>query len=307
MSDTAADVAIVGGGPAGLCAALWLARALHETVVIDSGDPRNWATRGIHGYLGLHGIRPAKLRKRGRDECRQYGVTFIDAVVASVERVDDDRFTVSLESGLAVVATRLLLAIGIRDTWPAIPGLEQCYGTTAHVCPDCDGYEAREKKTVVIGSNRKAVGLALALTTWTDQIVICSNGVTVHMTDEELRKLHVLNIPVLHPRVIRAQSVGGVLQCLELDDGMTVDCERLFFAIGQAPADDIGGILGCARDNIGRIVTDERYHTSVRNVFAAGDIVHGSQLAIAAAASGAIAALAIHHSLLPESRKLADA
>lgn len=298
------DVAIVGAGPAGLNAAVWSARYLRSTVVIDSGDPRNWETRGIHGYLGLHDITPPELRRRGRAEATRFGAQLIDATVADVRRVDDDLFKVSLTNGLSVTAARLLLAIGIYDVWPDIPGLERCYGATAHVCPDCDGYEARDSKIVVIGNGRKAMGMALALTTWTQEIVICTNGEPANLTQEWLDKLQALNIPVLEARITCAHSSQGELRSLDLEGGMLLDADHIFFTIAQAPADDLGAQLGCTRDDIGRIIVDEHYHTSVRNVYAAGDIIHGPQLAITAAAGGTIAALAMHHSLLPALRTL---
>lgn len=304
MSDSTYDVAIVGGGPAGLTAAIWLARYLHSVVVIDAGDPRNWETRGVHGFLGLEGIRPAELRGRGRDTAREYGAHFIDATVSCVDKEADERFRITLDGGMAIVAERLLLAIGIVDVWPDVPGLERCYGATAHVCPDCDGYEARDRKTVVIASGRKAVGMALALTTWTRQIVICTNGAPADIDAANLAKLDALNIPVLETRIECLKSEGGEARTLELEGGMCLDCEQVFFAIGQEPSDDLAAQLGCKRDEIGRAITDEHLHTSVMNVYAAGDVVHAPQIAIAAAGSGAIAALAIHHSLLPAGRKL---
>src|SRR6476660_6173213 len=164
------DVAIIGGGPAGLSAALWLARYLHSVVVIDSGDPRNWETRGINGFLGAHAIRSPELRARGREDAEKFGAKLLDTTVETVEEVEDDCFRLKLTGALPVEAQRVLLAIGIKDIWPRIPGLEACYGETAHVCADCDGYETRSKKTVVVGAGRKAVGMALALTTWTDKI-----------------------------------------------------------------------------------------------------------------------------------------
>jgi thioredoxin reductase len=172
------------------------------------------------------------------------------------------------------------------------------------VCPDCDGYETRDQNTVVIGSGKKAVGMALALTTFTDKIVICTNGEKPGMDAEMLQKLKKLNIPVLEQSVTCIKSKKGEIKCIELADGMSLDCERLYFALGQYPSDDLGKELGCTRDDIGRIVIDERNHTTVKNVYAAGDVVPGVQMAIAAAASGAIAALAIHHSLVPEERRL---
>jgi thioredoxin reductase len=298
------DVAIVGGGPAGLTAALWLARYLHSVALIDSGDPRNWETRGINGFLGSQGIRSPDLRAKGRADAQRFGATLIDDEVCKVRNTNGERFVLDLNRGRTIESRRLLLCIGIKDVWPPIPGLSDCYGETAHVCPDCDGYETRNCKTVVVGTSRKAVGMALALTTWTDKIVICTNGEPPNMEQKHLDKLKALNIPVLAEKVNNISSRDGEIRCINLDGGMSLDCDRLYFAIGQYPADDLGAQLKCDRDEFGLIKIDEHYHTSVKNVFAAGDIVGGAQLAIAAASDGAIAAVAIHASLVPDSRKL---
>ena len=302
--DDVFDVAIVGGGPAGLTAALWLARYLHSVVLIDSGDPRNWETRGINGFLGSQGIRSPQLRAKGRADAEKFGAMIIDDEVTKVRNTNSEHFVLELKKGRSIEANRILLAIGIRDIWPTIPGLSDCYGETAHVCPDCDGYETRECKTVVIGSGRKCVGMALALTTWTDKIVICTNGEPANIEQKHLDQLKKLNIPVLQEKVNYITSSEGEIKCINLDGGMALDCERLYFAIGQYPADDLGAQLKCDRDEFGLIKIDEHYHTSVKNVFAAGDIVGGAQLAIAAASDGAISAVAIHASLVPDSRKL---
>ena len=298
------DVAIVGGGPAGLSAALWLARYLHKVVLIDSGDPRNWETRGINGIIGSQGIRSPDLRKQGRADAEKFGAQFIDDEVTTIQNMNAERFNLDLEENGRIATRRVLLAIGIKDKWPPIEGLDQCYGETAHVCPDCDGYETHNCKTVVIGSGRKAVGMALNLTTWTRRLVICTNGKPADMTQGHLDKLKALNIPVLAEKVNRIDSSDGEIRCITLEGGMQLDCERLYFAIGQYPADDLGAQLKCERDEGGHIIVDERHHTSVMNVFAAGDIVPGPQLAIVAASDGAVAALAIHASLVPDSQKL---
>ena len=112
------------------------------------------------------------------------------------------------------------------------------------------------------------------------------------------------NIPVLEKSIRRVKHSGSRVHSIEFDDGLELDVDKIFFALGQYPADDLGAQLGCERDSGGHIIIDEHYHTSVKNVYAAGDIVPGPQLAIAAASDGAVAALAIHHSLLPEERKL---
>src|SRR5215212_8896509 len=138
LKDNVYDVAIVGGGPAGLTAALWLARYLHSVVLIDSGDPRNWETRGINGFLGSQGIRSPELRAHGRHDAEKFGAKIIDDKVETAKEIDDDCYRLKLSSGAIIESRRLLLALGIKDVWPAIPGLADCYGETAHVCPDCD-------------------------------------------------------------------------------------------------------------------------------------------------------------------------
>lgn len=303
------DIGIVGGGPAGLSAAIWSARYGHSVVLIDSGDPRNWETRGINGYLGLPAVRPAELRGRGRDEVRKYeDARLVDASVLRVDRDGDDAFTFRVEGGEAIQARRVLLAIGMRDVWPDIPGLEQVYGANAHVCPDCDGFEARDRKVVVIGHGKRAVAMALALTTWTSDIVIATNGHAPDIDSDELsQKLDACGIRVLTDRIVRLGRVGSTITCLVLEDGFQLDADKVFFTLAQYPADDLGVQLGCERDRGGHIVISEHHATTVTSVFAAGDITPGPQLAIRAAAGGAVAAMAMHRSLLPEHRKLSDA
>ena len=189
--------------------------------------------------------------------------------------------------------------------WPDIPGLEHVYGANAHVCPDCDGYDARDKKVVVIGNGRRAVGMALNLTTWTRDIIICTNGRPPELDEPEYcEKLDALNIPVLTEPITRVCCDEARIHCLMLEDGMQLDADKIFFTIGQYPADDLGVQLGCERDDEGHIVVDAHGQTSVHERVRGRRHHAGPQLAIAAAAEGATAALAMHKSLVPEERKL---
>jgi thioredoxin reductase (NADPH) len=300
------DIGIVGGGPAGLSAAIWSARYLHSVAVVDGGDPRNWETRGINGYLGLSDITPPELRAHGRETCRALGVELMDTNVLHAECRGEEDFLLSLEGGSRVAVKRVLLAYGIRDVWPDIPGLEHAYGANAHVCPDCDGYTAKGKKVVVIGAGRRAVGMALNLTTWTSDIIICTNGRPADLDEPEYcSKRDALNIPVLTEEITQVCCEGREIQCLKLEGGMQLDTDKVFFTIAQYPGDDLSAQLGCERDDEGHVETDVHGHTSATNVYAAGDITPGSQLAITAAAEGATAAMSMHKSLVPEGRKLA--
>ncbi len=299
------EIGIVGGGPAGLSAAIWSARYLHSVAVIDAGDPRNWETRGINGYLGMPHITPAEIRRRGRESCRELGVELVDGSVIRAERRGDEDFLLSIEGGSRIAVTRLLLAVGIRDVWPEIPGLEHAYGANAHVCPDCDGYDTRGKQVVVVGHGRRAAGLALDLTTWTDQIIICTNGRPADLDEPEYgEKLDALNIPVITDQIIQVCCEGRMIHCLRLEDGKQLDTDKVFFTLAQYPGDDLGAQLDCERDDEGHVEVDAHGHTSVPNVFAAGDITPGAQLAITAAAGGATAAMSMHRSLVPEGRRL---
>ena len=305
MSDTRVEIAIVGGGPAGLSAATWAARYLHSVAVIDNRQPRNWETQKINGYLGLPGVTPADLRASGRETCRELGVDLIDGAVLRVEHHGDEGFVLCLEGGNRVSSERLLLAIGLRDVWPDVPGMENIYGANAHVCPDCDGYDSRGKKVVVIGAGRRAVGMALNLTTWTRDIIICTNGRPPDLDEPEYcEKLDALNIPVITDPIVRVCEEESSIHCLMLENGMQLDTDKVFFALAQYPADDLGAQLGCERDDEGHLIIDEHCHTTVEHVYAAGDITPGPQRAITAAAQGAAAALSMHKSLVPEERKL---
>lgn len=322
------DIGIVGGGPAGLSAGIWAARYGHRVVLIDSGDPRNWETRGINGFLGFPGIRPPELRGRGRDELREYGVRLIDAVVERIEQHDaedvidetpgdttrlerafdgvvDDLFVIHILGSPPVRARRVLIASGIRDEWPKIPGLAQAYGANAHVCPDCDGYGTRDKRVAVIGHGRRSVGMALALTTWTDRITITTNGEDADLDEELAEQLAANSIGVVTTPITKLDCVGSDISRLVMADGSGIDVDKVFFTLSQYAADDLDLQLGCDRDEGGHIIVSEHQSTSVRSVFAAGDVTPGAQIAIRAASGGAVAAMAMHRSLLPAHRKLA--
>lgn len=302
------DIAIIGAGPAGLSAAIWAGRYGRRVLLIDRGDPRNWETRGVHGYLGLPNVRPAALREAGRVEAEQYDVQLADAEVLRLEpcthETRDTCFALHVAGGDTLHARRLLLAFGLKDVWPDIPGLEQVYGANAHVCPDCDGHEAQGRRIAVVGTGRRALAMALALRTWSTSITIVTNGRPLRLSAAADARRRENGIHLCTERVVCVVNDGRVLQALEFDSGAVLQVDKLFFNVAQRPADDLAAQLGCTRDRGGHVVVSAHGATTVRSVFAAGDITPGPQLAIRAAAAGAVAAMAMHKSLLPVERTM---
>jgi thioredoxin reductase len=289
------DVVIVGGGPAGLSAALLLGRCRRRVLVCDSGTPRNAASRALHGYLTRDGVAPMELLRLGRDELGQYGIELRQAVVSGIA-ASADEFEVTLREGEPVRALAVLLATGIRDELPAVDGLDACYGITAHHCPYCDGWEHREKTIGVIGRGAGAAGLALSLRTWSDRVVLCTNGPS-KLTPVQREQLAAQHITLHERRLTRVEHDNGHVTALVMVDGESVPCDAIFFAGRQTQQCDLAKSLGCEFTSKGTVKTDHLGKTCVPGVFVVGDASRDVQFVIVAAAEGAKAGVAINKAL----------
>ena len=303
------DCIVVGAGPAGLSASLFLARYRRRTLTFHHNSPRNVYAHGVHGFLGHHGISPAELLARGRDEVTAHGGLIIEACVTGIERLSDDHFLVQTGNGKqdprTFEARRVLLATGLRDVTPDCPGFRDFYGVSVHHCPDCDGYECIDKQIAVLGSGTKTVGFALDLLTWTSKITLITENKD-GLSKNERAKLASFDIDVRDQSIkaldgdLKSQQIQRVL----FSDGDALECEALFFNLGNEPASNLHEMLGCKLDEeCGLVWVDQTQQTSVAGAYAAGDITPNSQLAIVAAAEGAMAAIHIHDSLIPSERK----
>ena len=302
--DAPHDAVIIGGGPAGLTCAIILARYCRRVVVLDSGHPRNYASTGIHGFLGHHGIKPSELLAKGRAEAEESGADFCDGKATKIERVGDV-FEVSTDTRGVLRARRIVLAYGVRDTLPDIPEIESYYGRTVHHCPDCDGYESRDQRIGVVGWGKKVVGLALKLLQWSDDVVIFTHGHDREWDEEEHSKLLAEQIDVKDEQVVALEGEDGRVKSAVLATGERVPVERLYFNIRIERACMFAEDLGCEVDpEKPDVVVDEHRQTTVEGVWAIGDLVEGAQLVVTAAADGAIAAIAINKSLLPPARQV---
>ncbi|HVG25334.1 MAG TPA: NAD(P)/FAD-dependent oxidoreductase, partial [Thermoanaerobaculia bacterium] len=221
------DAIIIGGGPAGLTCATFLARYRRPVLVIDAGHPRNHASTGVHGFLGQHGIEPGELLERGRAEARESGAEIREGRVTKIEQVGDT-FEVALD-GETCRARRVVLAYGVRDTLPDIPAIESHYGKSVHHCPDCDGFECSGQRIGVIGWGKKVVGLALKLLQWSDDVVIFTHGHDREWDEEEHSKLLAERIDVVDERIVALD--GAPLAACVVQTGERVPVQRLFFNI----------------------------------------------------------------------------
>jgi thioredoxin reductase len=286
------DCVIVGAGPAGLNAALVLGRARRRVVVLDNARPRNYATHEMHGVLGHDGLDPADLRARGRAELGGYGVEVVDAEVDDAELLDD---VVRLSSARgAHVARTVLLATGMLDEVPDLPGFAGVWGTSAHTCPYCDGFEHRDQRLAVLASGDRGEHLAILLRQWSGDVVLLSNG-PHDLAVDQLARVHALGIPIIQTPVVALEGDDdGRLRRVRLGDGETLDRDALFFYLGWRLRNDVARRLGCRLRDDGSIAVDSEQATTVERVYAAGNCAEPRALVPTAAGTGVTAAVAIN-------------
>ena len=228
------DVAIIGGGPAGLSAAIVLGRCLRSVIVFDHGRPRNYAAQAIHGYLGLKDIAPPELRRVGREQAVFYGVKFRDHEVTAsriLEHRCPTRFQLSDAEGVKVTVRKILLATGLRDALPAIENIAEFYGISVHHCQYCDAWEHRDEHFAAFGQGSSAVGLAVALRGWSSKVTACTNGVALSEHDEHRLAKH--GIRYRQEPVVALRGEQGQIREVVFDNGLPLSCDCLFFHTEQ--------------------------------------------------------------------------
>jgi thioredoxin reductase len=293
------DVAIVGGGPAGLSAAIVLGRACRKVVVLDSGKPRNYAARSVNCFLGVDGASPAALRHLGREQAQRYGVQFLDATVVSGRRLTvPPAFELSTAEGQVVWTRKLLLTTGVRDILPDIENIERFYGRTVHHCPYCDGWEHRGQRLVALGEHHAASKLAHSLQVWSPHVTACSTGSL--FTAEELRQFDRARINHRKEPPVRLEGDQETMCQIVFTDGPPLPCDAVFFSSDQAQQSNLPQMLGCRNDDEGLVHSGDKQSTGVEGLFLAGDADGDVQFAVVAAAEGAIAATEINKQLQNE-------
>ena len=297
------DVVIVGAGPAGLSAALMLGRCRRTVLICDNGRPRNAASRALHGYLTRDGIDPREFRAFGRDELRHYEtVELRDVAATDAQCVPGGQFRVTLADGVVVRSRKLLVATGVCDNLPDVPGIQELYGRSVFHCPYCDGWEIRDQPIAIYGKGDRGVGLALELTAWSRDLVLCTDG-PGEIDDDDRAQLTRNGIAIREERVTALEGRDGILARIVFSAGDALPRRAMFFTGGQFQRSELAIRLGCEFNDKGTVRTGKYESTHLPGLYVAGDASRAVQWVIVAAAEGAEAAFAINTDLIRDDLK----
>jgi thioredoxin reductase len=296
------DVAVIGGGAAGLSAAMVLSRAQRRVVVIDAGEPRNAPATHIQGFLSRDGMPPAELLAVGRTEVEGYGGEFAGGRVSCVDR-HDQYVRLALDGGDTINARRVLVATGLRDELPDVGGLRERWARDVLHCPYCHGYEVRGQAFGVLGSSPEAVHYAQIVRQWSEDVVLLTAPGS--LSDDQREQLTARAIGIVEGRVSQVVVKDDQLVGVALEDGRFVPRSVVFVPPRFVPANDLLVDLGCEVDDAGWVVTDDTGRTTVPGVWAAGNVRNPRAQVITAAGEGSAAAIAMNADLVDEDVRIA--
>ncbi|RZK46694.1 MAG: NAD(P)/FAD-dependent oxidoreductase [Hymenobacter sp.] len=298
------DVLIIGAGSAGLSAALTLGRCRRRVLLADGGAPRNAPSGAVHSFFTRDGIRPATLLHLGHEQLAPY-----PTVAAKELKIDSltqlpHGFRATGKTGqnrpFEATARRVLLATGVEDVLPPLPGFRELWGRGVLHCPYCHGYEVRDQPLAVYGRGKAVVGLALLISRWSPDVVVVTDG-PGHLTDYARQRLRRQGVGVREEPVARLVGTAHTgLRCVEFADGTFLERTALFMHPPQEQRSPLAAALGARHNRKGAVWVDKNARTTVPGLYAAGDMVPGQQQALLAAASGSKAAICLNEALTKE-------
>jgi thioredoxin reductase len=298
------DVAVIGAGSAGLAAALTLGRCRRRVLVCDGGPPRNEASPAVHGFLSRDGIRPAELLRLGREQLQPYETVQVRNVKVKEISQKGRGFQIEGETEqsrpFVGTARKVLLATGVEDLLPPLPGMRELWGRGVLHCPYCHGWEVRDQPLAVYGRGRTVTGLALLVSRWSRDILVVTDG-PGHLTPNARQRLRREGIEINEKKLTRLIGTRSQdLKCLEFEDGSQVPRAALFLHAPQQQRSALAEALGARLNSKGAVWVDSRCETSVSGLYAAGDTTPGTQQALLAAAEGNKAAICLNEVLTRE-------
>jgi thioredoxin reductase len=297
------DVAVIGGSAAGLSAALVLSRARRTVLVVDAGTPRNAPAAHMHGYLSRDGLPPRELVEAGRAEVKAYGGELLDGTVTEVLPNGHTGFWLLLSDGRRVAARRVLVATGLRDELPDVEGLAERWARDVLHCPYCHGWEVRDQQLGVLGGSPEAVRYAQIVRQWSHDVVYFTPAGVLNA--RERGELVARAIGVVEGDVRRVVVTDDRLSGVELDDGRVVPRDVVFVPPRFVPNSGLLARLDCDLDAQGWVSVDPVGRTSVRGVWAAGNVVNPRAQVITAAGEGSATAIALNADLVDDDVRLA--
>lgn len=299
MSSNEYDVVIVGGGAAGLSAALVLSRARRRVVVVDAGQPRNAPAQHMQGFLSRDGMPPSQLLEHGRAEVLAYEAELRPGTVSSIATSPShDRFAVALSDESRLDARRVLITTGLTDELPDIIGLRERWARDVLHCPYCHGYEVRDRRLAVLWNGPETVRYTQIVRQWSADVVLFAPASTV--TSEQRTQFTARAIGLVEGTVDRLVVTDDALRAVHLDDGRAIERDVAFVPPTFVPHNALLRDLGCALDENGWAITGPAGSTSTPGVWVAGNVVNPRAQVITAAGEGSAAAIAINTDLVEE-------
>src|SRR5438105_4700657 len=299
---TVYDVIIVGGGPAGLNAAVVLGRCRRNVLLFDKGTQRNLSSSGLRNYLTRDNIVPSDFLSIAYKEIKKYRVKTTLAEIVHAEKLQNNLFIARDETGSKYYSRKFLIATGLKDNIPAIPGIENFYGKSIFHCPYCDGWEVREKIVGVYAKNRNGFELAISMKTWSQHVTLYTDRRN-YLKPLEKEVLQKKNIRVVAEKIIALEGKPGRLSRILLDNDKKERCDALFFVNGYEQQCNIAKSLGCNMTKKGVVITNRLQQANIPGLYVAGDVSKDMQFVVVAAAEGAKAGVSINKELQKEDFK----
>ena len=292
------DVIIIGGGPAGLSAAVVLGRCKRKVLLFDHGMQRNRYSHGMHNYLTRDGISPNEFLELSFSEVKKYGVEISNIQILHAGK-DRETFMIRDKNHKEYHSRKLLLATGLRDVLPNIPGIIEFYGSSVHHCPYCDGWEVSGKKIAVYSKTKAGIELANTLTTWSNDITLFTDGGR-YLRRKSLEELENKKIRVVIDPITSIEGKGKMIQNIVMENGRKHPCDAMFFSNGYEVQSDLVESLGCKVGKNTVALTNKAQQTNIPGLYVVGDASKDMHFVVVAAAEGAKAGVYIHKELMKE-------
>jgi thioredoxin reductase len=296
------EVIIIGGSYAGLSAAMSLGRSLRKVLIIDGGQPCNRQTPHSHNFITQDGVQPAVIARKALDQVLRYKTVEIINDSAINAESSSVGYNIITASGSEYTCKKLILATGVKDLMPDIPGFADCWGISVVHCPYCHGYEIRNKRTAIMANGERAFHLAGLVKNLTSEIVILTNG-TPDFCDEQIQKLENNKIPILARQIVSIDHLEGRMEHVNFEDGTSLSLEAMYASVPFKQHTEIPQILGCEFTQEGLIRVNPYQQTSVPGIYACGDNCSMLRSVANAVHSGNLAGAMVNRELVEESFK----